>query len=78
MKIKHTKSYFILFTCSSWFSLVTVHDEAVPGSAEDATELRNSKSIGISTHCGNMSTERLEKGKESNNSEHHVTDEVSY
>lgn len=46
---------------------MAVHDEAVPGSTEDATELRDSERIGVATHCGNMSTERLDKGKESNN-----------
>lgn len=53
---------------------MTVHDEAVPGSTEDATELRDSKSIGVATHCGKgrKRTQQLRQ-------EHHVTDEeVSY
>lgn len=53
-----TKSAITVFTFSPWFALVSVHDETIPGSTEHATELRDSKSIGVTTHCGNTRAQR--------------------
>lgn len=45
-------------TFSPRFALVAVHDEAVPGSAEHAAELRDGKRVGVTTHCRNTPAQR--------------------
>lgn len=47
-----------LFTGSPRLSLVSVHEEAVPGGTEHAAELRDSKSIGVTADCGNTPAQR--------------------
>lgn len=54
-----------------------VHDEAVPGSAENTTELRDSKSIGVAAHWRNTQAQRaqMKENISTTQPEHHVTEE---
>ena len=40
---------------------MSVHDKAVPGSAQNAKQLCDGKSIDVLAHCGNANKERVTK-----------------
>lgn len=73
LKIRGEK---ILFTRRPRFPLVSVHEEAVPGSAEHATELRDGKSIGVTAHCRNTPAQmaQMKRNISTTQPEHPVTD----